>query len=269
MVCSCQIDLGVFAFLSFLAHNLWKWPTEAELFQHPVPLPPSNISRTNFHSGKGNMVVGCSYPVLLREILKAFLEDERSDQGQVKCQNQGCGVWVEAGVGVDRSWPFFLDSESELESVKLCRLRLRVEGYHPSTDNAFGRKVTHRAENIEKQEEKESGSERQFVGLNCQFVIKGLIKGICNNFGEITIVVWLCQHIQKLLYGAHSKEPGIPRSDAFAVSFNECALTASPVWIQSKWKSRKWPYHIALFRIENLLWGRSRNGVGLESESIF
>ena len=61
--------------------------------------------------------------------------------------------------------------------------------HHPSTDNAFGRTVTHRAENIEKQEEKESGSERQFVRLKRQLVIKGLIKGICNNFGVITIVV--------------------------------------------------------------------------------
>ena len=55
--------------------------------------------------------------------------------------DQGCGVGVEAGVGVARSRPFCLESESELESVKLCRLRLRpgVAGYQTSADNDFGR----------------------------------------------------------------------------------------------------------------------------------
>ena len=39
--------------------------------------------------------------------------------------DQFCGVGVETGVGVGRNRPFWLESESELESVKLNRLRLR------------------------------------------------------------------------------------------------------------------------------------------------
>ena len=38
---------------------------------------------------------------------------------------QVCGVGVEAGVGVDWSRPFGLESESELELAKLFRLRLQ------------------------------------------------------------------------------------------------------------------------------------------------
>ena len=37
-------------------------------------------------------------------------------------------------------------------------LRPGVAGYHPSKDNDFGRTAKHRLENIETQEEKESGS---------------------------------------------------------------------------------------------------------------
>ena len=64
------------------------------------------------------------------------------------------------GVGVGRSRLFCPESESELESVKFCRLRLRpgVAGYHPSRDGDFGRAIMHRLENIERLEEKESGS---------------------------------------------------------------------------------------------------------------
>ena len=39
--------------------------------------------------------------------------------------DQGCGVRVETGVGVGRSRLFWPESESELESVKFGRLRLR------------------------------------------------------------------------------------------------------------------------------------------------
>ena len=48
-------------------------------------------------------------------------------------QDQGCGVVVDAGVGVGRSRPFSLESELELESVKFrpLRLRLGVEYYRP------------------------------------------------------------------------------------------------------------------------------------------
>ena len=70
--------------------------------------------------------------------------------------NHGCGVIVEAGVGVGGSRPFRLEPESELESVKFCRFRLRpgVVGYQPSTGNDFGGTVTRRPENIEGQEER-------------------------------------------------------------------------------------------------------------------
>ena len=74
--------------------------------------------------------------------------------------DQGCGVGVDAGVGVGRSRSFCLEPVSELESVQFCRFRLRhrVAGYQPSTDNDFVRKVMCRPENIERQEEKASGS---------------------------------------------------------------------------------------------------------------
>ena len=39
---------------------------------------------------------------------------------------QGCGVGVETGVGVGRWRPLWLESGSELESVKFGRLRLRL-----------------------------------------------------------------------------------------------------------------------------------------------
>ena len=56
------------------------------------------------------------------------------------CIDQGCGVGIEAGVGVVRSWPFCRKSESELESVKFCLRRLRpgVAVYQPLTRNYFG-----------------------------------------------------------------------------------------------------------------------------------
>ena len=74
--------------------------------------------------------------------------------------NQGCGVGVDVGVGVGRSRRFCPESESELESVKFYRLRLRsgVAVCRPSTENYFGRTVMHSLENIERQKEKESGS---------------------------------------------------------------------------------------------------------------
>ena len=67
---------------------------------------------------------------------------------------QGCGVGVETGVGVGRSRPFW--SESEMESVKFCRLQLRlvVAGYHPSTDDNFDQTVMHHMENIEREGKK-------------------------------------------------------------------------------------------------------------------
>ena len=65
-------------------------------------------------------------------------------------------VRVETRVGVGRSRPFRQESESELEYVKFCRLRLRtsVVAYQLSTGNDFGRTVTRRPENIEGQEER-------------------------------------------------------------------------------------------------------------------
>ena len=74
---------------------------------------------------------------------------------------QGCGVGVETGVGVGRSGPFWPESESELEPVKFCRLRLRpgIAGHHPSTDGDFGRTVMHHLGNIEKNGKKSGSAE--------------------------------------------------------------------------------------------------------------
>ena len=101
---------------------------------------------------------------------------------------QGCGVGVETGVGVGRSRPFW--PESELESAKFYRLRLRpgVARYHPSKDNDFGRTVKHRLENIERQKEKESGSVK--LKLERHLVVEfGLKKSIGNNFTAIAILL--------------------------------------------------------------------------------
>ena len=74
------------------------------------------------------------------------------------CSKQGCGVGVEAGVGVDRSRPFLPESESELESVTFYRLRPGVAAYHPSTDDDIDGTVMNHLGNIERQEERDSGS---------------------------------------------------------------------------------------------------------------
>ena len=72
--------------------------------------------------------------------------------------NQGCGDGVEAGVGVDQSQPFCLESESgsELESEKMstptparsCRIP-------PVNRQLFGPIGYDHPENIKRQEEKE------------------------------------------------------------------------------------------------------------------
>ena len=97
------------------------------------------------------------------------------------CTHQGCGVGVEAGVGIGRSRPFRLESESELESVKFCRLLLRpgLAGYDPSTGNDFGQMVIIRIrlENIERQEEKDNGGVEMKLKRHLMIGIR-LIKSI-------------------------------------------------------------------------------------------
>ena len=61
----------------------------------------------------------------------------------------------------------------------------------------------------------------------------------------------------------HSKESAISTPGLSAVSANRCSITASPVGMPSKGKSRKWSRHIALFGVEYLLIGRSRSRVGV------
>ena len=106
---------------------------------------------------------------------------------------QGCGVGVETGVRVDRSRPFWLESEKEMKSVKLFRLRIRpvVADYHPSIDDDFGRTAIHPPENIGRQKEKESGS----MYVHTQIKLKRhllieirLIKANEDNFRVIAIV---------------------------------------------------------------------------------
>ena len=91
--------------------------------------------------------------------------------------NRDSGRSVRAGV--DRSRPFWPESEPELESVKFCKLRLRpgVVGCYLSTDDNFGRATSrnassrcisgrcsmhfdamHRVENIDRSGGKRSGS---------------------------------------------------------------------------------------------------------------
>ena len=68
---------------------------------------------------------------------------------------------VETGPGIGRNRTFCLESQSELDSVSLCRLRRwpGVAGYHLSTDSDFlaGRLVIYLPENIDRREEGESG----------------------------------------------------------------------------------------------------------------
>ena len=156
------------------------------------------------------------------------------------CFHQGCGVGVEAGVGVGRSRPFCLESESELESVKFCRLRLRpgVAGYQPSTVNDFGRTVMRRPENIERREEMESGSGE--IKFKRHLLIEfRLIRGIR---GYLVVIASLCEYVHKFK-DCHiepiQKNQREPQPAAVVVSANGCCISASPVWIQSKMKSRK------------------------------
>ena len=113
--------------------------------------------------------------------------------------NQGCGGVVETGVGVDRSRPFCLESESELESVKFRRLRLRpgVAGYQPSTDNDFWPNGYASSRYHWKQDEKESGSVEIMLKRNLAIEFR-LIKGIEDNFGVTSIIL----QIQGLSYRA-------------------------------------------------------------------
>ena len=91
---------------------------------------------------------------------------------QIQDEYQGCGVGVEPGVGVSRSRPFCLESETELESVKFCRLRLRpgVGECQPSTDNDFVRTVMHRPENIETQKKEEWQCENKVEASLCDTI---------------------------------------------------------------------------------------------------
>ena len=121
---------------------------------------------------------------------------------------QGCGVGVETGVGVGRSRPFSPESESELESVKFGRLRLRpvVAVYCTSTDDDFDRTVIHPYENIERQEEKENGSV-QIKPKRHLVIVFRLIK-----VSELMLDhrdQRLGQCIQRLACRPHSKESAI------------------------------------------------------------
>ena len=149
-------------------------------------------------------------------------------------ENQGCGVGVETGVGADLSRPFWPKSESELESVKFCQLRFRpgVAGCHPSTDDNFGRKGMHRLENIERQEENESGSVELRLGRRLVIEV-GLKKGNGDNFSAIVIVVRLCQQIERLSYPSTFK--GISEIHAGCIrSRREWVLFCHiPGWMQS------------------------------------
>ena len=61
----------------------------------------------------------------------------------------GCGVGVEAGVGVGRSRPFWSESESELVSGKFrCALGSAVVDYILSMYDNFDRRIIHSPEHI-------------------------------------------------------------------------------------------------------------------------
>ena len=66
--------------------------------------------------------------------------------------DQGGGAGIETGVRVCRSRLFWLELESELESVKfgLPRLRPGVADWHPATEYDFGWTIMRSPENIEK-----------------------------------------------------------------------------------------------------------------------
>ena len=73
---------------------------------------------------------------------------------------------------------------------KICRPRFwpGVAGYHPSTVADFGRTVVYRRENIERQEEKESGCVE--IKLKRHLVMRfSLMKGFRDDFKDIAIGV--------------------------------------------------------------------------------
>ena len=92
---------------------------------------------------------------------------------KISCKNakdyvrQGRGIRVKVRVGVSQSQPFWLDSESELESVKVCWLWLqpRVAGYQQWTVDDFAWKAIHSPPPPKKKEKRKAGRKgaKQFI----------------------------------------------------------------------------------------------------------
>ena len=116
----------------------------------------------------------------------------------------------------------------------------------------------HRLEDIERQEEKESGSVETKLERRLEIEF-GLKKSTGGNFRVITIVVSLCQQIQTVIpttFKEISENHGRLHSQ-----LARTGVVSLYLWMQSKVESREWLLHVALLRIEYLLLGRSRSGV--------
>ena len=101
--------------------------------------------------------------------------------------NQGCGVGVDIGVRVGRSRPF--RPESELESVKFCRRRLRTRAAECvlSIDDNLGRTVIEITKTLKCMKKKSSSTH---VTLKRHFAIElSQINEIGGNFKIIAIAV--------------------------------------------------------------------------------
>ena len=99
----------------------------------------------------------------------------------------------------------------------------------------------HHPENIERHEQKKSGSVE--IKLRGHLVKEfRLIKGNGDSFSVIAIVLQLCQQNERLLYRVVAKESAITTAGC-----TRSCVAVSPVWIQSKRKSITWLHHISHF----------------------
>ena len=110
----------------------------------------------------------------------------------------------------------------------------------------FCRTVMHGPGNIGRKEEKESGSEKielkRHVIIEFGQTVHEIILGSLQSFCYCVNQLKNC-HTEPI-----QRNQRYPRSAASAVGANGCWIAVSPVWIQSKGKSRKLSHNIALFR---------------------
>ena len=90
-----------------------------------------------------------------------------------------------------------------------------------------------------------------------------LVKGIRDTFRTIAIVVWLCQQTQSVIWSQFKENRGSHGRLHLRLAQTRAKLPHHPFEFIKMGKQEKLPHHIALFRVECLLVGRGRIGVGV------